>query len=46
MLTEEKLRTILSDALKDQKNAIIKEFKNELKTLSDKVDKVKLPTMH
>lgn len=41
MLTEEKLRTILSDALKDQKNAIIKEFKNELKTLSDKVDKVK-----
>lgn len=41
MVSEEKLQSILADALKEQKDEIIKEFKKELKSLSAKVDKIK-----
>ena len=41
MVSEEKLQTILSNALKAQKDEIINEFKKEIKALSSKVENIK-----
>ena len=41
MVSEEKLQSILSVALKAQKDEIIKEFKKEMKALSTKVEQIK-----